>query len=75
MPSLQFIIARDRPDVWTLWTEWFAGVPEIQLILDRRQGERRQRAEARQQEQRRAERRRQQIDDEVRQTGFAIVSG
>lgn len=75
MPSLQFIIARDRPDVWTLWTEWFTGVPEIQLILDRRLGERRQRTEIREPEQRRGERRRQQVDDEVRQTGFAIVGG
>jgi hypothetical protein len=44
------------------------------VVLDRRQGERRQRAEINQPGRRRRERRTQEeIDMEIRQTGFAIV--
>ena len=74
MPPLQFIVARDRLDFWDFWTRWFSGVPQVQLFLDRRQGERRQGAQPHEPERRRGDRRRQpNIDQEIRDTGFAII--
>ena len=74
MAPLQFIVARDRLDFWDFWTRWFSGVAEVQLILDRRKGERRQQVQPHEPERRGGDRRRQpNIDEEVRDTGFAIV--
>ena len=68
------IVARDRLDLWDFWEQWFSATPEVQLILDRRHGERRQRVQSHEPERRDAERRCQpSIDEEIRATGFAII--
>lgn len=75
MTSHLFIVAWNRPDLWDYWKRWFAGVESVEVILDRRRGERRQPAQAFEPERREMERRtRQDIDDELRSVGFAIVS-
>ncbi len=75
MTSHLFIVAWNRPDLWDYWKRWFAGVESVEVILDRRRGERRQVPQAFEPERRGAERRcRQDIDDELRTGGFAIVT-
>ena len=75
MTSHLFIVAWNRPDLWDYWKRWFAGVESVEVILDRRRGERRQAPQAFEPERRGAERRgRQDIDDELRTGGFAIVT-
>lgn len=36
------IVARDQPDLWEYLLQEFAGDENVQVLLDRRQGERRQ---------------------------------
>lgn len=75
MTSHLFIVAWNRPDLWDYWKRWFSGVENVEVILDRRRGERRQAARAFEPERRRAERRsRPDIEDELRTGGFAIVT-
>jgi hypothetical protein len=70
-----FIVAWNRPDLWDYWKRWFSGVENVEVILDRRRGERRRAPQAFEPERRRAERRsRSDIDDELRNGGFAIVT-
>ena len=54
-----FIVSRDQPEVYKRLTRDFAADKEVQVILDRRVGERRQRAQGNGLERRRASRRRQ----------------
>lgn len=56
------VVSHNHPDVFEYLERKFAGDPEFQLILDRRQGERRQRAEAHEPDRRHAERRLQPAD-------------
>lgn len=75
MASHIFIVAWNRPDLWDYWKRWFSGVDNVEVILDRRRGERRQPSEASDPERRQDERRqRPDIDEELRNIGFAIVS-
>jgi hypothetical protein len=70
-----FIVAWNRPDLWDYWKRWFSGVENVEVILDRRRGERRQPPRAFEPERRGAERRcRSDIDDELHTAGFAIVT-
>ena len=74
MAQYLFVVAQDKPDLCDYLRGWFSGIPTVQVMLDRRQGERRQRAELNGPERRRGQRRNQkEIDAEIRQTGFAIV--
>ena len=74
MGQYLFVVAQDRPDLCDYLRGWFSGIPTVQVVMDRRQGERRQRAEINEPGRRRGERRNQkEIDVEIRQTGFAIV--
>lgn len=76
MSQLLLIVARDRQDLLEYWTRWFAGVQEVQVVLDRRRGERRQHVQAHAPEQRRADRRRKPgIGDAPRSSGFEIIAG
>ncbi len=69
------VVARDRPDLWAYWKKWFARVEDVRVILDRRRGERRRPVQGHEPERRRADRRTHQgMDDELRSTGFSIVS-
>lgn len=74
MAQYLFVVAQDKPDLCDYLRGWFSGIPTVQVMLDRRQGERRQRAEANEVGQRRVDRRTQkEIEAEIRQTGFAII--
>jgi hypothetical protein len=41
MPRLLFIVARNQPDLYAYLCRRFASDPEMKMVLDRRQGERR----------------------------------
>ena len=70
-----FIVAWNRPDLWDYWKRWFSGVENVEVILDRRRGERRRAPQDFEPERRGAERRcREDVDDELRTAGFAIVT-
>ena len=74
MAPLLLIVAWNRPDLWDLWRRWFAGVEEVQVVLDQRRGERRQQGNGHEPERRRVERRQQPgLPDELRSTGFALT--
>ena len=68
-----FIVARDQADLWHYLKRDFAGEEEIQVILDRRRGERRQRLLSNQPERRRGNRRRSSIDTDLRYRSFVIL--
>lgn len=75
MATYLFIVAWDRPDLWDYWRRWFSGVDNVQVILDRRRGKRRQVAQPCEPERRRGDRRGQPgLEEELRSMGFAIVS-
>lgn len=68
------IVARDQPDLWHQLTQHFAGHNEVQVLLDRRQWERRQRMQAYGPERRMAARRRPpSIETDLRYRSFLIV--
>ncbi|MEK7363729.1 MAG: hypothetical protein AAB016_07120 [candidate division NC10 bacterium] len=74
MGQYLFVVAQDKADLCDYLRGWFSEIPTVEVVMDRRQGERRQRAEINEPERRRGERRSQkEIDAEIRQTGFAIV--
>ena len=74
MGQYLFVVAQDKPELCDYLKGWFSGIPTVQVVLDRRQGERRQRAVISEPRRRRGDRRSQkEIDTEIRQTGFAIV--
>lgn len=68
-----FVVARDQPDLWHSLRRDFAGAEEVQVILDRRRGERRQRIAVREPERRQEDRRRTSIDTDLRYRSFVIV--
>ena len=71
---LLFIVARDQPDLWHHLRQDFARDEEVEVLLDRRRGERRQRVQAYEPERRRADRRRQSsVDKELRYRSFVII--
>lgn len=59
MDRLLFIVAQDRPDLYKYLTWHFSSEKDVQVILNQRRNERRQRVEGQHPEQRRADRRRQ----------------
>ena len=69
-----WIIPRDDPELYEYFRNHFAGRPDVDVILDRRQGERRQRAGSSPTERRRAERRRRSVEADLAALGVAIVS-
>ncbi|MBI2152854.1 MAG: hypothetical protein HYV92_00820 [Candidatus Rokubacteria bacterium] len=74
MAQYLFVVAQDKPDLCDYLRGWFSGIPTVRVMLDRRQAERRRRAEANEPGRRRVDRRTQkEIEAEIRQTGFAII--
>jgi hypothetical protein len=69
-----WIIPRDDVELYEYFTTHFAGRPDVEVILDRRQGERRQRAAPSPAERRRAERRRHSVEADLAALGVAIVT-
>jgi hypothetical protein len=76
MPREIFIVARDRPDLYRYLSQTFADAENVQVIWDRRAGERRATSiEARRPERRRTERRRRaSVEQELRTVGYAFIS-
>ena len=69
-----FIVARNQPDLWHHLSRDFAGDEEVQVLLDRRRGDRRQRVQSHERERRRTDRRRQpSIDNDLRYRSFVIL--
>lgn len=69
-----WIVPRDDVELYDYFTNHFAGRPDVDVILDRRQGERRRRAESSPDERRRAERRRHSVEADLAALGVAIVT-
>ncbi len=74
MNPFLFIVARNQPYRLDYLRQALSGEAEVQVILDRREGERRQRVQAAKAERRRADRRRlPENDDKLRSFGFVIT--
>jgi hypothetical protein len=70
-----FIVSRDRPDLYRYLTQTFGGAENVEVIWDRRVGERRHRSESATPDRRRAERRtRPSLDDDIRKVGYAFLA-
>jgi hypothetical protein len=68
------IIARDQQELWQALTREFQHIPEIQVFLDRRQGERRRLALPVAQDRRGAQRRRlTHLEDDLRARQYVLV--
>jgi hypothetical protein len=69
------VVARDRDRLFEYLKRAFAGNDTVQVLLDRRVGERRRSAgDARVPERRRGDRRRQDVSSQLRGLGWAVIS-
>ncbi len=68
-----FIVARSQADLYDFLSQELSGAEKIKVVLDRRRGDQRQRFEELTEERRRAERRREQLDQDLRDWGFAVA--
>ena len=66
------IVPRDRQDLYEYLKRQFVAVDNFEVILDQREGERRQRSEPREPERRRAQRRR--PPDSYRRTDWFVIA-
>ena len=68
------IVARNQPDLWHYLKNNFAGDEKVEVILDRRRGERRRRIQSHEPERRQDKRRRQpSLDKDLTFRSFVIV--
>ena len=68
------IVARNQSDIWASLTLHFVGNEDVRVLLDRRQGDRRQRLQTVERERRGADRRRApSIEADLRLRQFVIV--
>ena len=76
MPREIFIVARDRPDLYRYLSQTFSDAENVQVIWDRRAGERRgARVTSHNPERRRGERRRRAaVEQELRNVGYAFIT-
>jgi hypothetical protein len=80
MPREIFIVARDRPDLYRYLSQTFADAENVQVIWDRRSGERRATSNphtvsGQPFERRHGDRRRRaSVDHELRTVGYAFIS-
>jgi len=76
MPREIFIVARDRPDLYRYLSQTFSDADNVQVIWDRRTGERRTASVTpHDPERRRRERRsRPAVDQELRNVGYAFLT-
>ena len=76
MPPEIFIVARDRPDLYRYLSQTFADAENVQVIWDRRTGDRRAPTdEVRHPERRQGDRRRRVgIEHELRTVGYAFIT-
>ena len=69
-----FIVGQDQLDLRDYFARWFSEIPEVEVVSDRRRGERRQAPQGYEPERRQVDRRfNPGLNEEIRQTGFAIV--
>ncbi|HKB27119.1 MAG TPA: adenylate/guanylate cyclase domain-containing protein [Methylomirabilota bacterium] len=68
-----FIVARANTDLYDFLAQELSDARTIQVILDRRQGERRQPPGTSAEDRRQAERRRAQLDEDLRDWGLAVA--
>jgi hypothetical protein len=76
MPREIFIVARDRPDLYRYLSQTFSDAENVQVIWDRRDGERRAGTDTiRNPERRQGDRRRRAaVDQELRNVGYAFIT-
>ena len=75
MPRELFIVARDRADLYRYLSQTFADAENVEVIWDRREGERRRVANGVAFERRRQERRqRLSVDEDLRSVGYAFLA-
>ena len=68
------IVAREQPELWRYMTRHFVRFTRVQVLLDRRQGERRQRFQRYEPERRRLDRRRPpRLETDLRSRPYVIV--
>ena len=73
-PRQRFIVATADQALYEYLTRKFADRPDVEVILDRRRGERRRARLARTPERRTGDRRsRSRIDEDLRMLGFAVI--
>jgi hypothetical protein len=71
---LVFIVSRDRMDLYDRLREALIREPDVDLILDRREGDRRLASSAVERERRGGQRRQQRaVEAEVRECGWAVL--
>ena len=69
-----FIVSRDRADLYRYLTQTFAGTENVEIIWDRRAGDRRIQADGASAERRRAERRaRRTAEADLKAVGYAFL--
>lgn len=69
-----FIVAQDNPQLYEHLSQRFAGGEGVQVLMDRRRGERRQHTQVQEPERRKGLRRRQPVgEDDLRSYGFAVI--
>jgi len=68
-----FIVARDQPDLWHHLRQDFAEDEKVQVVRDRRRGERRQHMQRHEPDRRQGGRRRATIDTDLRYRSFVII--
>jgi hypothetical protein len=70
----RFIVATEDQALYAYLTREFAGRPDVEVIMDRRRGERRRERLASTSERRTGDRRsRSRIDDDLGMLGFAVI--
>ncbi len=73
LPSALLVVHRTETKLYQYIRRSFATYPDVQVMLDRRRGERRQTTEAAVFERRRSERRSQRIDKLLLSRGWALA--
>jgi len=75
MPRELFIVARDRADLYRYLSQTFADAENVEVIWDRREGERRRISNGSTPERRRRDRRvRLGVDEDLRTVGYAFLA-
>jgi hypothetical protein len=70
-----FIVARDRADLYRYLSQTFADAESVEVIWDRRAGERRRIADATRDDRRRGDRRMHlAVDEDLRTVGYSFLA-
>ena len=70
-----FIVARDRADLYRYLSQTFADAENVEVIWDRRGGERRRSVDGARNERRRRDRRmRLAVDEDLRSVGYSFLA-